>query len=55
MQNYIISKEGTTFPISNFPWVKDYPATPKTEATLSWDDGGINVHSGKAHFQFCHI
>ncbi len=44
MQTYVISKEGSRFSIDHFPWVKDFPATPKTEAVLSWDEGGINVH-----------
>ena len=44
MQTYVISKEGSRFALEYFPWVKDFPATPKTEAVLSWDEGGINVH-----------
>ena len=40
----IINKTGSTFEISNFPWKDEYPATPKTFATLSYDDEGINAH-----------
>ena len=44
MNSNRIQKNGTTFALNHFPWVKDYPATPKTEVTLSYDDKGFLVH-----------
>lgn len=44
MKRYTISKEGTTFEIADFPWVKDFPATPKTTVTASYDDDAMKFH-----------
>ncbi|MBQ7346862.1 MAG: hypothetical protein IJW55_02815 [Clostridia bacterium] len=41
MQKFKIEQSGTTFAIANFPWAKDYPATPHTEVTVSYDDAGF--------------
>lgn len=40
---YPIKQNGSSFGISKFPWIKDYPASPRTEATLSWDEDAIKV------------
>lgn len=39
-----ITKSGTNFPVANFPWEREYPAKPRTEVTLGYDDGGFTVH-----------
>ena len=44
MSRYTISREGTTFEIANFPWKAEYPATPKTTVTVSYDDDAIKFH-----------
>ncbi len=38
-----ITKKGITFPVSNFPWEKDFPAKPATEVTVGYDDAGYRV------------
>ena len=44
MSCYEIKKSGTTFTVGHFPWVKDYPATPVTKVTLSYNEESFLVH-----------
>ena len=39
-----IKREGSVFAVKHFPWKKYNPATPRTEVTLGYDDGGFTVH-----------
>lgn len=41
---YSIKKGGSTFELSFCPWEKDFPAKPKTKATVGWNDGGFILH-----------
>ena len=40
----VIKKSGSKFALSYFPWFKEYPSSPKTEATISWDENCFCVH-----------
>ena len=44
MQRYTIERGGTRFEIANFPWVKEFPAIPKTAVTVSYDDANLYFH-----------
>ena len=40
----VIKKSGSKFELLYFPWAKEYPSRPKTEATISWDESCFKVH-----------
>lgn len=44
MSAYLIKREGSVFSLDCFPWEKDYPAKPRTEVTVSYDETGYGVH-----------
>ncbi len=40
----VIKKSGSTFCIADFPWLSEYPASPETRVTVSYDKSGFDLH-----------